>query len=397
MPRRRRGDYRRPVRRADCEDVAVAAAVTTLGQIDVWAPDVFSTSLVGPRWFVAVCYALAGLALAWRRRRPFATFCVVVGVLTAEAAVVGASEGNGVLVPAAVAAYSVAANASRQPAFAALALLAPVIVIRELRNPDNASLPDTANALAWNLVIVAAWLLGAYLRTRRLYVAELAHRAAHAEQERETRAVAAAVEERGRIAREMHDILAHSVSVMVVQAEAAEEMLDRDPARARLPMQKIQRTGREALVDLRRTLGILRDPPASGLAPQPGIAAVPVLAAEVEAAGLPVVVTIEGERGSLPPGLDLAAYRIVQEALTNSLKHARAQRATVTVRYTPTALHLEVCDDGRAPAGAHPDGTGQGLVGMRERALHYGGELHAGPEAAGGYLVRANLPRDSTR
>jgi signal transduction histidine kinase len=385
------------VRRADREDVAVAVLVTALGQIDVWAPDVVSTNLVGPRWFIAACYAVAGLALAWRRRRPFTTLCAVVGVLGVEAAAVGASEGNGVLVPAAIAAYSVAANATRRQSFIGLALMVPVVLVRELRNPDNASLADTANSLAWNLVIVAAWLLGAYLRTRRLYVAELAERAERAEQDREARVMAAAEDERGRIAREMHDILAHSVSVMVVQAEAAEEMLDRDPARARLPMQKIQVAGREALVDLRRTLGILREPAASTLAPQPGISAVPALVAEIEEAGLPVDVTMEGERGSLAPGLDLAAYRIVQEALTNSLKHARAHRAKVTIRYTPTALHLEVCDDGRPAADVHPDGTGHGLVGMRERAALYGGDVSAGPGETGGYLVRANLPREGTR
>jgi signal transduction histidine kinase len=385
------------VTRADREDIAVAVVVTVLGQIDVWAPDVAGTDLVGPRWFIAVCYAVAGLALAWRRRRPFVTLCVVAGVLAVEAAVVGASEGNGVLVPAAVAAYSVAANGSRRESFIGLALMAPVVLIRELRNPDNTSLANTANALAWYLVVVAAWLLGAYLRTRRLYVAELAERAERAEQDREARVAAAAEEERGRIAREMHDILAHSVSVMVVQAEAAEEMLDRDPSRARLPMQRIQRAGREALVDLRRTLGILREPAASTLAPQPGISAVPALVAEIEEAGLPVDVTMEGERGSLAPGLDLVAYRIVQEALTNSLKHARAHRAKVTIRYTPTAVHLEVCDDGRPPAGARPDGTGHGLVGMRERAALYGGEVAAGPGETGGYLVRASLPRDGTR
>jgi signal transduction histidine kinase len=320
----------------------------------------------------------------------------VVGVLGAEAAIVGASEGNGVLVPVAVAAYSVAANASRRQSFIGLALMVPVVVVRELRNPDNTNLGDTANALAWNLVIVAAWLLGAYLRTRRLYVAELADRAERAEQDREARVLAAAEDERGRIAREMHDILAHSVSVMVVQAEAAEEMLDRDPTQARLPMQKIQRTGREALVDLRRTLGILRDQTASTLAPQPGIAAVPALVAEIEEAGLPVDVRTEGDEGPLATGLDLAAYRIVQEALTNSLKHARARRATVTIRYTPTALHLEVCDDGRPPDGVRPDGSGHGLIGMRERAALYGGEVSAGPGEGGGYRVRASLPRDGT-
>ena len=382
------------MKRADLEDISVAVAVTVLGQVDVVAPGLFSTNLVGPRWQISLCYAVAGLALAWRRRRPFATFCVVAGVLAAQALVVGASEGNGVLLPAVIATYSVAANATRRKAFIALVLVVPLAGIREWRNPENVTAAATADALAWDLLIVASWLLGAYLRTRRLYVAELAARAVRAEQEREDRAAAAAAEERSRIAREMHDILAHSVSVMVVQAEAAEEMLDHDPDRARQPLQKVQRTGREALVELRRALGTLRVPPGAVPPPQPGLDVVPSLVAEVEAAGLPVVVTIEGERPALTAGVDLAAYRIVQEALTNALKHADAQQASLAIRYAPSSVQLEVRDDGRGRLGGEPNGVGHGLVGMRERVARYGGDVQAGPGEAGGYVVRATLPLD---
>jgi signal transduction histidine kinase len=198
------------MRRADVEDVAIAAAVTALGQLDVWAPHFFSTNLVGPQWLISLFYAVAGLALIWRRRHPFASYCVVAGVLAAQSLIIGTSEGNGVLIPAAVATYSVAANAPRRLALVALALVAPLAVLREWRNPDNTNVAATADAYAWYLIIVAAWLLGAYLRTRRLYVAELAARAARAERDQEERAATAAAEERGRIAREMHDILAHA-------------------------------------------------------------------------------------------------------------------------------------------------------------------------------------------
>lgn len=385
--------YRPLVRRADVEDVAVALAVTALGQVDVWAPDVFSTNLAGPRWLIALFYTIAGLALIWRRRRPFVAFCVVAGVFAVQAILIGASEGNGALIPAVVATYSVAANGTRREAFLALALLVPMAAIRELRNPDNVDLGATANAIAWDLVIVAAWLLGMYLHTRRLYVRELADRTAHAEREKEERVATAALEERERIAREMHDILAHSISVIVVQAEAAEEMLDRRPERVRNSLQKIQRTGREALVELRRTLGALRDPGKGDLVPQPGLAAVPALAADLESAGLPVRLTINGNVDDLPPGIDLAAYRIVQEALTNALKHAGATEATVRIACEPGAVHVEVRDDGTSRPDSRSDGAGHGLVGMRERAVLYGGELDAGPVETGGFVVHARIPR----
>ena len=385
------------VRRADLEDVAVAVAVTALGQLDVWAPYVFSTNLVGTQWQISLFYAAAGLALIWRRRHPFASYCVVASVLAAQSLIIGTSEGNGVLIPAAIAAYSVAANAPRRQALIALALVAPLAVLREWRNPDNTTAAATADAYAWYLIIVAAWLLGAYLRTRRLYVAELAARAARAEREHEERAANAAAQERSRIAREMHDILAHSVSVMVVQAEAAEEMLDRDPARSRLALQTIQRTGRDALVDLRRTLGMLRQTPDAALSPQPGLASVNALIAEVEQAGLPVTVTEHGQRRLLAPTLDLAAYRILQEGLTNSLKHARATTAHVSIRYTPAAVDLEIRDDGSAPVGTPSNRAGHGLLGLRERAALFGGEVQAGPAEGGGFVLRARLPLDGAR
>jgi signal transduction histidine kinase len=396
MPQSSPDGYRHLVTRADLQDVAIAVAVTALGQLDVWAPNLFSTNLVGSPWVTSICYAVAGLVLIWRRRHPLASFCVIAAVLAAQAVLIGTSEGNGVLVPAAIAAYSVAAHAPRRQALLALTLVVPLAVLREWRNPDNTTPAATADAYAWYLVIVAAWLLGAYLRTRRLYVAELAARAARAEQEQETRAATAAAEERTRIAREMHDILAHSVSVMVVQAEAAEEMLDHDPARSRPALQKIQQSGREALVDLRRTLGMLRQPVNPALVPQPGMVAVPALVTEIEAAGLPVSITVDGDRVPLAPGLDLAAYRIIQEALTNSLKHAHATTAHLTIRYTASALHVEVRDNGDGPT-APDNGTGHGLLGLRERAALYGGEVHVGPANDGGYILHAWLPLDGTR
>ena len=237
-----------------------------------------------------------------------------------------------------------------------------------------------------------AWLLGAYAWTRRLYVAALRERADRAEREREESAEAAVASERARIARELHDIVAHSVSVMVVQAEAADEMLNRhDPERARAPVWKIQETGRAALTDMRRMLGLLREADSRpALTPQPGIANLELLLAKVRESGLPVELEVQGRPEPLPPGVDLSAYRIVQEALTNSLKYAGQANARVVVRYAPGALELEVTDDG---AGEAVDSNGgHGLIGMRERVVLFGGELDAGPALGRGFRVRARLP-----
>jgi signal transduction histidine kinase len=241
-----------------------------------------------------------------------------------------------------------------------------------------------------------AWVLGRALRRRRLATVELRDRAARLEREREERARAAVAEERGRIARELHDVIAHSMSVIVVQAGAAEQILEHDPARAREALRSIRRAGNDALEEMRRLLGILRhEDEELTLAPQPSIARLDELLGQARAGGLPVELVVDGQPRQLAPGVELAAYRIVQEALTNSRKHARAASAQVTVRYAPDALELDVVDNGRParPSG----GTGHGLVGMRERAALYGGVLEAGARPEGGFAVHARLPLDPSR
>ena len=185
---------------------------------------------------------------------------------------------------------------------------------------------------------------------------------------------------------------------MVVQAGAAEEVLGADPGKAREPLRSVQDTGRQALVELRRLLGVLRtDDSEAALAPQPGLDQVDALAAHVREAGLAVELCVHGDRDGIPAGVDLAAYRIVQEALTNVLKHATASHAVVRVGYRPDAIEVEVLDDGHGPLGTGHDGTGtgQGLIGMRERASLYGGVVEARPRAEGGFAVRARLPVSS--
>jgi signal transduction histidine kinase len=188
----------------------------------------------------------------------------------------------------------------------------------------------------------------------------------------------------------LHDVIAHSVSVMVVQAAAATEMLKHDPERASQPLAAVEETGRQALVEMGRLVGLLREGEHFGLAPQPGLDDLDALAAQVTEAGLPVEVRIEGARRPVPLGIDLSAYRVIQEALTNALKHAGRARAHVLVRFETDALEVEVVDDGSGGAPMHSGG--HGLIGMRERVSVFGGEFHAGPRPGGGYTVRARMP-----
>jgi signal transduction histidine kinase len=235
--------------------------------------------------------------------------------------------------------------------------------------------------ISFFVLMFAVWIAARAMRARE--------RRADALEEQARSAVA---EERTRIARELHDVIAHCVSVMTVQAGAARMLLGEDPARAREPLLAVEETGRQTLGEMRRLLGMLRHDAAPGLNPQPGLADLGALLERCERAGLPVELKVEGEPEPLAPGTDLAAYRVVQEALTNAIKHAGPARARVTVRYDRDALALEISDDGRAHPGN--GGGGHGLVGMRERVSLYGGEFHAGPRAGGGYTVRAQLPRE---
>jgi signal transduction histidine kinase len=233
--------------------------------------------------------------------------------------------------------------------------------------------------------------LGAYVRQRSLRLTAVEDRAAVLEQELAREAELATAQERARIARELHDVVAHGLSLMVVQAEAAEELLAHTPQAAAQPMQRVQDTGRQALGEMRRLLGVLRaaDPGPETTAPQPSLTRIPELAREAAEAGLEVDVVVEGEPVELPLGLELTAYRIVQEALTNTRRHAGATRARVRLAYSAERLCLEVTDDGRRPPGSR---EGHGLIGMRERAALYAGTLEAGPAPDGGFRVLAELP-----
>jgi signal transduction histidine kinase len=237
-----------------------------------------------------------------------------------------------------------------------------------------------------------AWVLGDSMRYRRGYYAELEDKAARLEAERNAQAKVAAAAERARIARELHDVVAHHVSVMVVQADGAGYALRSDPDRAAAALKAISCTGRQALTEMRRLLGVLRSAgDQAQLAPMPGLSELRELLDQAREAGLGVAYTLTGTPRELPEGAELAAYRVVQEALTNTRKHAGlAATAAVTLRYEPQALIVEVTDDGMAaPAG---DAGGHGLAGMRERIAMYGGTVEAGRLAGGGFSVVARLP-----
>jgi signal transduction histidine kinase len=371
--------------RSPAADAVLALALAAYAQLEIWWPGVAvgvgPADVTGAKGVLVPTMLLATLPLALRRRFPFAVLCVVMGAFAAQGLLTVPIEGMAGALALVLAVYSLAAHTERGRALAGLAIaLAAAIPL----DADAADFTFTA------FVIGGTWLVGRALRTHRLRTRELEALAAELADEREERARLAVAAERARIARELHDVVAHSVSTMVVQAEAGEALLDRHPRRAREAFESIESTGREALAEMRRLLGLLRrEDRELALVPQPSLAQLDQLLRRVREAGLPVELEVEGKPRPLPPGLDLSAYRIVQEALTNTLKHAGCARAWVTVRYGEELLELEIADDGH-PASNGASG-GHGLAGMRERARLFGGEVEAGKRAEGGYAVRARL------
>lgn len=255
---------------------------------------------------------------------------------------------------------------------------------------------DLGNALWFGGWLVASLVLGEVTRSRRAYVREVEQRALAAERGREEEARRRTGEERIRIARELHDILGHRISLINVQASAAVHLLDRDPEQARTALIAIKEASHEALGEVRATLGILRQlEEREPLAPSPGLAQLDAVIAETSAAGFDVQLDVRGERRGLPSGVDLAAYRIIQESLTNVVRHARASSARIAIAYRAGDIEIEVVDDG-IPARIDAGSSGSGLVGMRERAIALGGNFEAGPQPGGGFRVRATLPTGGT-
>jgi signal transduction histidine kinase len=343
----------------------------------------------GPLWFDVLATFAIVLPLFARRRFPFGA-PVAVGVAIGASSFV-----DGHLIPrglitnlAAISAFVLmGALRDRTQSAAGLAFGIGITAIVAHNDPNG----GIGNFVFTSLAFTIAWTIG-FMVSRKFHEAEIAReRALKAEQEREVRARLAVSDERARIARELHDVVGHSVSVMTVQASAARRLLRPHQEKEREALLVVEQTGREALAEMRRMVGVLRRPEeAPALAPQPSLEQIERLVEQTRDAGLPVDLRIEGEPVVLPAGLDLTAYRLVQEGLNNTLKHARAQRAEVIVRYEDGYVELTVSDDGQG--GGNGGGSGHGLVGMRERVSVYGGELEAGPRPEGGFRLRARLP-----
>jgi signal transduction histidine kinase len=343
---------------------------------------------MSPRAVLVPCSLLMTVPLACRRRAPLAAVTVMMAAGGAQALLTDAVPAPlSPLVASTIALYSVAAHAEFRRALVGGAITLASAWIATGREHGS----TVADYLYIALLAVGVWLGGRALRGWRLRAAALEGRTVVLEREREEKAHAAVAEERARIARELHDVIAHCVSLIVVQAGAERRALPAGQVSTRDALLSIEQTGRQALVEMRRLVEILdRREAALGLAPQPSVEQLGQLVEQVREAGLPVELRVEGEPQPLPPGVDLSAYRIVQEGLTNALKHAGPARARVTVRYGPAEIDIEVADDGGGTVGS--DGGGHGLVGMRERAALFGGSLQAGPRAEGGYALHATLP-----
>lgn len=376
-------------------DVLVAGFCAVLGQIDVWVPALAIANMVGPRPVDAAAYLATCLALLWRRRAPLAVLAVIVTVSSLQYLAVGAPEGLGSFLPLLIAFYSLGRYAAASALITGGPLTLLGLAVHELRDPV---FQFGGSTVTFWIVLAAAWPLGRAFRRRQHAQELLTSRAEALERDREQRARAAVAAERARIARELHDIVGHAVSLVVLQAVAGLGLLDKgDTAQARARLATIEATARETLAEMRRLLELLDEADAGDtggdtemLRPTPGLGRLEELSGQLAASGLPVELAVSGDLAGLPPGLDLTAYRIVQEALTNTLKHAGSAQATVSVHRTPETLEIQITDDGRGENMANSGG--RGLPGMRQRARLYGGQLAAGPRPDGGFAVHAILP-----
>ena len=341
---------------------------------------------------IAVGLALTG-CLALARRSPLGALTAFVGVALLQT-LAGLHVLNATSTSVFVAmglAFCIALWASEPETAAAVVITVAGLTASLAIEGDNGQIVGDAAFIL--LVIMGMPLVaGRILRARMALNARLDEQARELEHNRAEREQAAVLAERTRIARELHDVVAHDVSVMLVQAQAARRIVPTDPERAREAIAAVEATGREALGELRRLLGVLRRGDEDlALAPQPSLARVPALLERIRAAGLPVDLQVAGEPLALPPGLDAAAFRVVQEALANVMEHARAGSAQVRVAYGAADVELRVRDDG-AGAPNEPIAEGRGLVGLQERVGLYGGELRARRRRAGGFELRARLP-----
>ena len=370
-------------------DGALAVLLAAIGVAEVWVP---FTSVMGEgsKPLATVVVVITCLTLAVRRIVPLVCAVVVLFtwplVFTVTPMLVLFW---GQFVPMAVAVFSVARHGRGRHGLYGGLVGACTLLFMDLRVD---ALQSAGEIIFHWMVFTIAWSFGWGLRMMEHRAKDSMQRAIDVEVASAERTMAALVDERTRIARELHDVVAHSVTMMVVQAGAAEQVVDEDPAYVRTALETIRRTGTDALAEMRRVVVMLRDNGESGeLAPQPGVEGIPALVEEAKRGGLAASLVVEGTERPLPVGLDLAAYRIVQEALTNVRRHASATHASVVLRYAENDVEIEVRDDG-AGSETRRAVEGHGLIGMRERAALYGGRLETASAAGAGFTVRAVLP-----
>ena len=370
-------------------DAALAAVVLAVTLIEVSLNDDESLGRYDRALSIALLVAMS-VVIVFRRRHPVAVW-IASGALIA---IYGVASFPDPVLPYGplIAVYTVAAYTSWRTTMIAGVVTAAVITGSMIIDPHD----DLVDWLIAFLSTTTAWLVGNNVRTYRAYTRELEAKAERLDRDRRAEAERAVADERLRLARELHDVAAHHVSVIALHAEAGQALLPNDPERADQSLAVIGEVARTTLTELRRVVGVLRDDRAAPLAPQPGLEQLPILVDEVERAGIPVTLEVSGTPGSISRTLDTSAYRIVQEALTNVLRHAGPATAHVRICYEPDALAVEVVDDGVGAANgegpALPDG-GHGLEGMRERAAMLGGTLTAAARPDRGFAVAARLPR----
>lgn len=351
-------------------------------QVGIWTDDGY---LTGSTPFLAFTSLLMTAPLAWRRRFPLGVALVVSGAILLQVIVEhGSHPPDGPFLAWIVTSYSVAAHADLRRALAGGAVLIIAVDLWAYRTGDD---------LVFIPVILAGfWVAGRIVRSRNVLAAQLAERTRELEGEREERAKLAVAEERARIARELHDVVSHTLGVIVLQAGA--ERVAPEESSARETLASIERAGREALTEMGRLVGMLRSDEVEERMPQPGLARLDEVVERVREAGIDVELVVEGDPRTLPASVDVSAFRIVQEALTNTVRHSKSSRARVLLRWEPTALEIQVADDGIGPPAesGRREGGGHGLVGIRERVALFGGVLATGRSDLGGYLLTARLP-----
>ena len=366
---------------------AVADAVVVVLILGTFALEAPWQRAGAPGWQWTVAALLTAAMLLVRRRAPLAALVGVLAVWLAVHTPDALHDPAFQFLALLVSTYSLGAHAPRSEGLAGLLLAAVAFSAMNLTRGEEVE-AAVAGSIQFSVIFVFGVLVGGAAGRERA----LRERAARLEAERDERARVAVEDERRRIARDLHDSLGHTISASVLQVAAVRRRLGEDQTVERESLLAVERSGRDAVTELRRMLGMLREQPGGGREPLPSLSRVDELVRTMRAAGVPVDVRVEGDRADVPTGIDVAGYRILQEALTNVLKHAGDARASVRVAYAADGVTLEVVDDGPAATQNGDRRSGHGLIGMNERAALYGGHLEAGPGRSGGFVVKATLP-----